>query len=145
MLFSDYLIDSWFHEIVEQRAVDRVGLLPPPTYIWNCSQHWQETDCDAIRWALTDVKFLGIILSFCLMTPFMMPSMVLESGWESWPRWDVEYFMACKLLIGDEPTGMSSATGSMPESSMKLYTSCQRKEKQVKKEKLLRSSRSKLC
>jgi len=43
--------------------------------------------------------------------------------------------MACKLLIGDDPTGMSSATGSMPESSMKLYTSCQRKGKQVKKEK----------
>uniref|UniRef100_A0A0A9DJS2 Uncharacterized protein n=1 Tax=Arundo donax TaxID=35708 RepID=A0A0A9DJS2_ARUDO len=61
-----------------------------------------------------------MILSFCFMTPFMMPSMVLEP--ESWlPRY-VEYFMACRLP-GDEPTGVSADTGSMPLSSKKLYTS----------------------
>jgi len=58
------------------------------------------------------------------MTPFMMPSMVLEEPAESWlPRY-VEYLNACTLLADDEPAaGVSADTGSMPLSRRKLYTS----------------------
>jgi hypothetical protein len=62
------------------------------------------------------------------MTPFMMPSMVLEEPADESPSWlprYVEYLSACSTLLGDDDDGDESVdTGSMPLSRRKLYTSC---------------------
>lgn len=74
-----------------------------------------------------------MILSFSLMIPFMMPPMVLEPDSASWlPRY-VEYFVTWALLGDDELAGKSVDTGSMPESSKKLYISCKAKNSKVMK------------
>lgn len=60
---------------------------------------------------VTHLRSLGMILSFSLMTLFMMPPMVLEP--ESWlPRY-LEYLNTC-MFLGDMPDGgVCSETGPM--------------------------------
>ena len=82
----------------------------------------QQSDYRGAR--LTYTRFLGMISSFSLMTPFMMPLMVLESS-EALPLRCLEYLvMACTVLGDDEPVGAfadDAESSKLP--SRKLYMS----------------------
>jgi len=78
----------------------------------------------------THVRFLGMILSFSLMTPFMMPVMVLEPADKSslpLPLRYLEYFIIAFSVLGveveDEAAGVSPDACWSKLPSRKLYTS----------------------
>lgn len=66
-------------------------------------------------------RSLGMILSFSLMTPFMMPTMVLLEA-ESLPLRFLVYFAMAGTVLGDEPVGaFADEESKLP--SRKLYMS----------------------
>ena len=79
--------------------------------------------CGGAKAREADTRSLGMILSFFLMTPFMMPLMVLEP--EALPLRYLEYIvMACTVLGDDEPVGAfadDAESSKLP--SRKLYMS----------------------
>ena len=80
----------------------------------------QQSDYRGAR--LTYTRFLGMISSFSLMTPFMMPLMVLESS-EALPLRCLEYLVMACTVLGDEPVGAFADAESSKLPSRKLYTS----------------------
>jgi hypothetical protein len=113
-----HLLDSWLHYFTGQRVINsNIKLLPPVIGI-PASDHCIDQERIMPRTGDAHVRSLGMILSFFLMTPFMMSFLPLPLRYL-----DLEYFIIAFTVLGDEAVGVSPDACWSKLPSRKLYTS----------------------
>ena len=83
----------------------------------------ESVECDD-RKRDAHMRSSGMILSFFLITPFMMPWIVLGSDTDAWLQTGIMW-----VLLRDDKPKSAASTGSMPVSSKKLSMACKSKRK----------------